>query len=269
MSAISRSAVGTTRIRQAPGTGRRIGRKLWSAAQLFHTAGWDREKRRLFTTVWPYTMVSAARLHNTHELARRTDRDGIPGAFVECGVWRGGCSAVLAHVAHTSPFDRKVWLFDSFAGLPEPTAADGPEAASYAANQTAGSLRSIGRCVARRADVEELLFHKVDVDPGQIEICAGWFQDTIPAARDRIGAIAVLRLDSDWYESEKLCLELLFDQVAPGGYVILDDYGFWTGSRRALHDFLERRQLNVPIVRVDEAGAYFRKADATPGARTK
>lgn len=205
-----------------------------------------------------HTMVPLPALRNADRLAREVESEGIEGAVVECGVWRGGCAAVLAEAVRQTGGHRKLWLFDSFEGLPEPTGADGPDAARYAGGKTDGKLSPIGRLLARREDVEGLLFRHLRLPREQIEIRPGWFQETLPAARDKIGPIAILRLDADWYESTRVCLEALYGQVAPGGFVIVDDYDFWEGCRKATDEFLARRGLSVEWHSIDSAGRYFR-----------
>ena len=92
----------------------------------------DREKRGLFRTVRPFTLASYRRLSNVYDLCREAARSQVPGAFAECGVWRGGAGAVMAAVARAAGSSRITWLFDSFEGLPAPTATDGSEAPRYA-----------------------------------------------------------------------------------------------------------------------------------------
>ena len=109
-------------------------------------------------------------------------------------------------------------------------------------------------------DVKEILFRKLRLDERNIVIRKGWFQHTLPQARHEIGPIAVLRLDGDWYESTKCCLENLYDSVVPGGYVILDDYYCWEGCKKAFDEFVAERGLTVELQRIDKAGAFFVKA---------
>jgi hypothetical protein len=218
------------------------------------------EKQRLYWRVLPYTMSSYERLNNAYELACAVERDGVPGALVECGVFKGGCAAVMGYVARRAGAGRALWLFDSFEGLPEPTAADGAEAAAYSRARASGKLDAVGRCVGPLADVRRILFETLRLDERRVLIRQGWFQQTLPAARAEIGPIALLRLDGDWYESTRCCLEQLYDAVVPGGYVILDDYYCWEGCRKAFDEFAAGRGLAVDLVRIDEAGAWFRKA---------
>ena len=226
---------------------------------LLLVAARDPEKRDLFMRVRPHTMVSVRRLDNVYELAAAVERDGLPGAFVECGVWNGGCSGVMSYVAKRAGSGRKTWLFDSFEGVPEPTDQDGTKAALYARNRTSGDLKPVDLYVGSQAQVEELLFEKLQVNRTDVCIRKGWFQDTLPAARDEIGPIALLRLDGDWYESTKVSLDNLFDNVVPGGYVIIDDYGYWEGCALAVDEFLAQRGLEVTLHTIDDTGRFFQK----------
>ncbi len=219
----------------------------------------DAAKLRVYWAVAPYTHVRWKRFANVFDLAAAAAARDLPGSFVECGVWRGGCAGVLADRARQEGRGRLTWLFDSFAGLPAPTAADGAEAAHYAGGRADGALSPIGRCVGPLADVRRLLFDTLAIDEGAVRIVPGWFQDTLAATRDQIGPIAVLRLDGDWYASTKVCLETLYDLVVPGGYVIVDDYGDWPGCRRATDEFLAARGLDVRLERIDRGGRWFAK----------
>ena len=210
---------------------------------------WARLKRlNLFRKTYPYTMVGYARLSNAYELAQRVEQAGMQGAFVECGVWRGGCIATMAAVAKRANSSRDIWLFDSFEGLPEPTELDGPRAQEY-----------VGRYAAPVKDVERILFSRLKINPNNVHIVKGWFQDTLPAFKDEIGPIAILRLDGDWYESTRCCLENLYDQIVPSGYVILDDYGCWEGCKIATDEFLQHFNINVTLTEIDRKGRFFRK----------
>jgi len=184
---------------------------------------------RLFRTVRPYTMVELPRLAALVELCREIDRDGIEGAIVECGTCNGGTAGVLA--AASSASARPLWLFDSFEGLPEPGEEDGPRSGGWK-----------GRCLGREERVRELL-GKLGEDGPRVHIVKGWFQETFPVAE--VGRLALLHVDADWYESVRLCLHRFYDDLAPGGFLVLDDYGCWEGCRAATHEFLEEQGLEV------------------------
>jgi hypothetical protein len=210
---------------------------------------------RLLPIVEPYTMAGYARLINAYDVVRRAEDAGIPGAIVECGVFKGGAAAMMTMASSPA---RIVWLFDSFEGLPEPTAEDGAKAVEYAGDRGGGVLQPIDRCVGPLELVEELFFDKLHVGRERVMIRKGWFQDTLPLAKHEIGPIAVLRLDGDWYESTKVCLDNLYDLVAPGGFVIIDDYGYWEGCRRAVDELIAARHLRIELIPIDDSGVWFR-----------
>jgi O-methyltransferase len=207
---------------------------------------------QLFDRVQPYTLIGGWGLLALYRLCREAERRGVSGAFVECGVYRGGCAGVMASLA--GPASR-TWLFDSFEGLPAPSAEDQSQA-----------LASAGRFAAPEDGVRRLLLEELDLNPANISIEKGWFEQTLPEARRRIGPVAVLRLDADLYASTRCCLENLYDLVAPGGFVILDDYYAWPGCRRAVDEFLERRGERVQMRQIDPfdrarrlSAVYFEK----------
>jgi hypothetical protein len=219
----------------------RIGDRAWREARA--TVVRLRERRAIDPTlarVRPYSMLVEGRLL---QLARNVNEvldAGIPSAFVKCGVWRGGASFLMADIVRRrGAKNRTVWMFDSFEGLPPATQLDGGAAFDYQAapddpeyfNNCSASVEEV-RAAARR----------LGLDP-YVEIVKGWFDQSLPAHRDRIGQIALLRIDGDWYESVKCCLEQLYDRVAPGGYIILDDYYDWQGCAIAVHEFLGTRKL--------------------------
>jgi len=184
------------------------------------------------------TMLGAERIASLTRLAQRIEDEQIPGDVVECGVYRGGSAAILARRATHSKLGRTVWLFDVFQGMPPETAADGPNAASWV-----GNLKSSPERVER-------LLCRTGAEMSRVRIVAGLFQDTFP--KMRIAQIALLNIDSDWYDSVKLCLETFYDAVAPGGIVSIDDYALWPGCQKAVDEFIEKRGLRVEIHRVGE-----------------
>lgn len=238
-------------------------RELWRRARFLkamaqHDAG-NLVKASLFLKVLPYTMVSYKALSATYELAQKIEDKKLQGAFVECGVWKGGAAGILASVAQRAHSSRQIWLCDSFEGLPEPRAEDGARAKEYAGGKSSGTLSSINQCVGPLEDVRTLFFSKLKLPGGAIHIEQGWFQDTLPKAKEKIGPIALLRMDADWYESTKIILECLFDNVVSGGWVIIDDYNCWEGCKKAVDEFLRQRGISVHLENIDDAAAYFQK----------
>jgi hypothetical protein len=205
-----------------------------------------------------YTQQNMAGLVNVKKLAGRANRARLEGAFVECGVWRGGCAGIMGLYAEEA--DRRLWLFDSFEGMPEASALDtGQMAEDLAQGRRGGRLVAVGTNVASSEDVRDLLHRKLGLRPETVVIRKGWFQHTVAAAAPEIGPIALLRIDGDWYASTKVCLEGLYDNVVAGGFVVIDDYGVFPGCKAAVDEFMEKRGLKVEMVTVDYARAYFQK----------
>jgi len=206
------------------------------------------------------TMVSFERLATLWSQVEYLDTHKIPGDLVECGVWRGGSAGMmaLAHLQAGSNVIRHLHLFDSWQGLPEPDREfDGARAVEYSGGANGGALKPIGRCVAALDEVRQLLETEIAYPTELIHYHVGWFQETLVQAQ--IDKIALLRLDGDWYESTRVCLERLYPRVVRGGIIILDDYGYWAGCRKATNEFIEKLAEPVMLHRIDVAGRYFMK----------
>lgn len=188
------------------------------------------------------TMVSReAYIANLHLAAQVLGNDALSdGAIVECGTWRGGMAAGLIEIGGG---ERDYWFFDSFKGLPPPGAEDGDEAREWAANKS--GERYFNNCAASVQEFVSTL-STVRISEKRIHTMEGWFSDTLPKAK-RVGKIAVLRLDADWFASTMLCLNAFWDEVDTGGLVLIDDYYDWVGCRRAVHAFLAQRLESAPI----------------------
>ncbi len=221
----------------------------------------DIKKMSLFFKIKPnYTMVSYRGLCNLYELAMLVEKNKMEGCFVECGVWRGGCAAVMAYVVRRFGSKRKIWLFDSFRGLPDPTENDGQWVRDAAGGNMREIFTNINWCLASREDVIHIFSSLGLYDTNNIMIVEGWFQDTLPEFKNKVGPIAILRLDCDWYESTKCCLGNLYNNVICGGYVILDDYGSNQGCKKAADEFLNTQKINIPVLKqADEDCYYFQK----------
>ena len=213
-------------------------------------------------SVLPYTMVGRGGLIATYKAVARIESPQLDGCLVECGVAQGGCSALMIDLSNSirrNPIEsRTAWLFDSFEGLPEPTTEDGVLRRPQGKDKSSWDLAK-GYCLGTQEEVEDLLFDKFGFDRDKVHLVKGWFQDTLPEYREQVGDIAVLRIDGDWYESTKCCLENLYEQVVDGGYVILDDYAL-VGCRKAVDEFFENREEGMPEVVLDgRGGGWFRK----------
>jgi O-methyltransferase len=185
-----------------------------------------------------YSMIGARRARALARLAHLVEREGVPGAIVDCGVWNGG-STILMSVEAPS---RTVWAFDSFEGMPEASEFD-PEVAHQLTGEVRGSEAKLRKGIERFSDEQRL------------RVAKGWFEDTFPTFADQVGTVAMLHIDADWYESVKLALETFYPRLAPGGYCAVDDYNFWAGTKRAVDEFRARSKITAPIV----SRHYWRK----------
>ncbi len=222
------------------------------------TSNLNDAEREIVGRARPFTMLSNERLVACVDAAAYVSRKKIPGAVVECGVWRGG--AVLAMVMSlvaAGDTERDIYLFDTFEGMTEPGDVDvslydkpaldswrefegeGRKAWDYWFNKETFNLD----------DVKGLI-HSSGYPPERIHFVVGRVEDTIPeGAPDEI---AVLRLDTDWYQSTKHEMEHLYPRVVKGGVLMVDDYGHWDGSRRAVDEFFAG---GGPLLsRIDYAG---------------
>ena len=206
--------------------------------------------------VSPYTMTSREGLLWTRRIALWAVDNNIPGSFVECGVARGGCSALMALIARDEGKHRKTWLFDSFEGLPPQSELDGKQKSVRHKDRRANDLAE-GYCYGSYEDVYQLLFDKLGLSRDAVIMVKGWFQDTLPDWKSKAG-IAVLRLDGDWYESTKCCLENLYENVSVGGYVIIDDYSL-PGCRLAVDEFIAGKHKEIKLTFDSNGRCYWVK----------
>lgn len=201
----------------------------------------DAQTAATIRAVRPYTMTSDLRLAALCDAVRHVVRHGIAGDIVECGVWRGGSMMAAARtLRELGAADRELWMFDTFEGMTEPGEADvsihGESAAALLRASDPSDPASVW-CRAGLPEVEAAL-RGTGYDPARLHFVPGRVEDTLP--QHAPARIAVLRLDTDWYESTRHELEHLYPRLAVGGVLIVDDYGHWQGARRAVDEFLAR-----------------------------
>ena len=198
----------------------------------------------------PFTMTSPERvvtlIHAIEYIASRE----IAGDIVECGVWRGGSMMIAAWtLLRLNRGDIPLRLFDTFAGMSQPSAVDGE-----AANQTwrdGWAKNHNNACFATLEEVRANLY-STGYEPDRISFVQGDVLETIPQfAPERI---ALLRLDTDWYESTKHELWHLYPRIVPGGVLLIDDYGHWQGCRKAVDEYFNTQKIQVLLNRIDVTG---------------
>ncbi len=219
--------------------------------------GYDDEQaaRKAIVRVRDRTMIAYPALLSLWTQIRHCETTGMTGAFVECGVWKGGVGGfmALANLAYGS-HRRPIHLFDIFDDICEPDPAVDGERALKEVEQFAqrdrttltGKMQPLTGIYDHMggpgdaAKVKAFVAKDLGYGEAHTHVHKGWFQDTLPVADT--GPIAILRLDGDWYESTKICLDHLYDKVVQGGFVIIDDYGTYEGCKRAVDEFLGRQE---------------------------
>jgi O-methyltransferase len=214
--------------------------------------GGDAEKRSDGND-WPpaaETMVGRQRLADVRACVDSVITDGVPGDFIETGVWRGGVTILMRGMLEAwDDTDRRVWVADSFQGLPAPDVEAFP--------QDVGHDMSDVSTLAVSADQVRANFARYGLLDDQVQFLEGWFRDTLPTAP--VEQLAILRLDGDMYESTMDALEALYPKLSVGGYVIVDDYGAWEPCRQACTDYRDRHGITDEIVSIDWTGVHWRR----------
>lgn len=215
-------------------------------------ADFDAFENQVLSEALPFTMTNPERLVMLSRAVKHVVNTRVPGAIVECGVWRGGSMMVAAStLLRADAADRRLYLFDTFEGMPEPSAHDRTVFGDSAAERFEARRRAGAGHDRTRAGIDEVRSNMASTGyPAQlVEYVAGKVEDTLPArAPDEI---AVLRLDTNWYESTRHELETLWPRVSRGGIVIFDDYGHWEGCRRAVDEYLGRLEAPPFLFRTD------------------
>jgi O-methyltransferase len=218
--------------------------------------------------VLPNTMLPIPRLFDAYEAVASINLEKLPGDVVECGVWNGGCVGLMA-IAHSDQPGphRRFHLFDSFQGLPQPSSHDKEVIINFEANHPGVRLQDddpalipIGACAGiSQPAVEKFLIEKLGLARDSFVFHVGWFQDTVPRSLKVVEKIALLRIDGDWYDSTKICLETLYGRVVQNGFVIIDDYGTFSGCKKAVDEFFVKAGITPRIHKSDQDCIYFRK----------
>jgi hypothetical protein len=214
----------------------------------------------LIAQVSPYTMTSPERLVASMDAVTHVVRRGIPGALVECGVWRGGTVLAMIRTLQTlGVTDRDLYLFDTFTGMTRPTAADTSAFSQPALDtweESAGKGETpwdwvFGDDVFNLDQVRHML-ESTGYPIERLHFVEGPVEETLPGHGP--AQIALLRLDTDWYESTAHELRHLYPNLTSGGVLIIDDYGHWDGARRAVDEYFSTVAEPMLLTRVDYTG---------------
>lgn len=196
------------------------------------------------------TMTSPERIAGLHLALKSVYENKISGDFVECGVWKGG-NVVIAKQFFDSVEDvRNFFCYDTFEGMTEPGEFDGDKAHR--------NWRGKAKCEAGLNEVINAFEHYNLLDD-RIKFIKGDVRKTLLDEKNLPNSISVLRLDTDFYDSTLIELELLYPRLNVGGYLIVDDYGHWQGSRHAVNEYFGEEFVQTNFIRLDYTGVMFQK----------
>lgn len=224
----------------------------------------DHEDGKILIAVRPFTMTSEERILALIDAVRYLVKHKIEGAMVECGVWKGGSMmATCLALLQAEESSRDIFLYDTFTGMTQPTDIDRSYDGSLAAEQLRNTVQGTGVwCEASLDEVRANLL-STNYPAAKIRFVSGPVEKTIPDTMP--STIALLRLDTDWYESTRHELLHLYPKLVSGGILIVDDYGHWQGSRRAVDEYFAASGNRIFLHRVDYTGRLAVKSESKEG----
>jgi O-methyltransferase len=231
-------------------------------ANEFYSADIPASLIEIYNKIKPYTMTSAERVFALCEAVKYIHDKNIEGDIVECGVWKGGSMMAVAEtLLSVNESSRNLYLFDTFEGMVPPTDQDvditGVAAESLLEQSDKMKDDSVWCCAS--LEIVKNVLNSVGYPSEKIYFVKGMVEYTIPSHAPN--KIALLRLDTDWYESTKHEMEYLFPRLAKGGVLIIDDYGHWKGARKAVDEYLEKNKIKILLNRIDYTGRIAVKLD--------
>ena len=207
---------------------------------------------KILEAVYPYTLTTYERIISLIRTIDYISESNLVGDIVECGVWKGGSMmAVALALTRNKQTHRVLHLFDTFDGMPPPTDLDKDFLGNSAARQM--EIQNKDASIWARAQLDEVTenMNSTAYPRENLRFVKGKVEDTLPAKAP--DSIALLRLDTDWYESTKHELDHLFPRLVPGGVLIVDDYGHWQGARKAVDEYVKMHRLRILLCRIDMA----------------
>ena len=229
---------------------RRLGYDLVRYRDSGFPSDFDEMDKRICNAVRNYTLTSPERVNALIEATKYVIREKIEGAFVECGVWKGGSAMVMALTLKEIGEPREIYLYDTFSGMPSPSEADGDKAKQFFIKYRVSEDSS--RWLFSPLEEVENNISKTGYPTEKIHFIKGKVEDTIPKHIPQ--KIALLRLDTDFYVSIKHELTHLFPLLSAKGVIIFDDYGGWQGARKAVDEYILENNLCMFLHRIDDQG---------------
>jgi len=209
----------------------------------------------VWNSVKNFTMTSPERVNALVESVRYIEQNNIDGAMVECGVWKGGSTMALAKtLLALGNTERDIFLYDTFSGMSEPTAVDVSLNNESAINQYElhKTTKEASNWAAVTLDEVKKNVLSTGYPPERIHFIKGKVENTIPNCVPK--SIALLRLDTDWYESTKHELVHMFPLISHNGVIIIDDYGHWLGTKKAVDEYIAENNICILLNRIDYTG---------------
>lgn len=216
----------------------------------------EREFEEVYDLCKPFTMTSVERMYSLYKSVSYILSNNIPGDFIECGVWKGGSALLIAKMlANRNITNRKVILYDTYEGMSEPSENDKDYAGINATELLDNASISVQESVWCYSSFEEVKHNLAlsGLREKNLIMIKGKVEDTIPTQLPTT-VIALLRLDTDWYESTKHELNYLYPLLVKDGVLIIDDYGHWEGCRKAVDEYIEENNLQLLLNRIDNTG---------------
>jgi len=229
---------------------KKIANKLGYDIQSLSAIGFLQGELEIVKYVKPYTLTPFTSIKSLIEATKYIIKNNIQGSFIECGVWRGGSiMTIIKTLQQLGMQDREIYLFDTFEGMSQPTKYD---------TRLGGTLAIEG--IEKKTDMTKVSLNDVKknvldtgYDESLIHFVKGKVEETLP--KTIIKEIALLRLDTDWYESTKCELEHLFPKLTNNGVIIIDDYDAWMGSRKAVDEYIKNNNIAILLHRIHPSGA--------------
>ncbi len=219
------------------------------------THDFDPDAVRAIREVAGYTQTTPERIVALRDAVSYVARAGIPGDIVECGVWRGGSMMVVAHeLLRQQDTSRRLWLYDTYTGMTPPTADDvtitGTSGAAWFDSELAKPEKDATGVTGVALETVQANVASTGYPTDRQTYVVGPVEETL-LTQELPEQIALLRLDTDFHESTRAEMEVLYPRLVPGGILILDDYGYWQGARKAVDDYFADKA--VLLVRLDNS----------------
>ncbi|MDX1976966.1 MAG: TylF/MycF/NovP-related O-methyltransferase [Pseudanabaenaceae cyanobacterium bins.68] len=238
---------------------RKFGIKLLNSSNITDIGNFpediDSDARAILTKVRNYTMTSIERQIALIDATRYIVKNNISGDFVECGVWKGGSMMAVAYCLQSlGELDRNLYLYDTFEGMTEPSDKDVSHSNVKASVLLSKSLKADQSSIWCYSSLDEVKsnIQSTGYDPSKVFLIKGKIEETIPKYIPQ--KVALLRLDTDWYESTLHELRHLFPLLVSGGVLIIDDYGHWQGCRQAVDEYIAENKIKIFLNRIDYTG---------------